>query len=295
MGERAVETSGLTVYYGRHRGIEDVDLVVERGEVFGFLGPNGAGKTTTLRVLLDVIHPTRGRAEVFGLDCQREGVTVRERVGYLPGELRLFPGLTGGRVLDLLAGMRHEAVDPAYRERLCERLALDPGRRIGEYSHGNRQKVGVVAAFMGRPDLLVLDEPTSGLDPLMQRTVLELVREARDDGRTVLLSSHMLPEVQAVCGRVGIIRRGRLVATERVDVLTRRRFTRLRLALLHDPPADAFDLHGVTEIRRAGTTVELEVREGLDEVMGIASGLGVEDIETLPVTLEEIFLEFYDE
>jgi len=295
MGERAVETSGLTVYYGRHRGIEDVDLVVERGEVFGFLGPNGAGKTTTLRVLLDVIHPTRGRATVFGLDCQRKGVAVRERAGYLPGEIQLFPELTGGRLLDLLAGMRHEAVDPAYRRRLCERLDLDLARRIGEYSHGNRQKVGVVAAFMGRPDLLVLDEPTTGLDPLMQRTVLDLVREARDDGRTVLLSSHVLPEVQAVCDRVGVIRRGRLVATERVDVLTRRRFTRLRLALRHAPPADAFDFTGATEMRREGTVVELEVRDGLDEVMRVASGHGVEDIETLPVTLEEIFLEFYEE
>lgn len=295
MRDPVVETRGLTVYYGRHRGIEDVDLAVERGEVFGFLGPNGAGKTTTLRVLIDMIHPTRGRAEVFGLDCQERGVEVRTRIGYLPGELKLFPDRTGERILDTLAGMRREIVDPAYRRRLCERLDLDPGRKAREYSHGNRQKVGVVAAFMGRPDLLVLDEPTAGLDPLVQHTVLELVREARDDGRTVLLSSHVLPEVQAVCDRVGIIRGGRLVATERVEEVIRQRFKRLDLTLGRIPPADAFDLEGVTETVRDGNVVRLEIREGLDEVMTIASEFGIDDLETLPVTLEEIFLEYYEE
>jgi ABC-2 type transport system ATP-binding protein len=293
MAEHVIETRNLTVYYGKHLGIRAVDLAVERGEVFGFLGPNGAGKTTTQRALMDVIHPTAGTATIFGLDTQTQGVQLRKRVGYLPGELTLYPGMKARQFLDLQASLRDGAVDEAYRRGLCERLELDPSRRIREYSRGNKQKIGIVAAFMNKPDLLILDEPTSGLDPLVQQTVLELIREVKADGRTVFLSSHILPEVQAVCDRVGIIRGGELIKTERVETLTRAQFKRLHLTFHAPPPVDAFALEGVTETGREGNLVKLEVRQGLDRLMQAAAPYGITDIDSPPVTLEEIFLGFY--
>ncbi len=294
MASNVIETEGLTVYYGRHRGIVDLDLQVEAGEVYGFLGPNGAGKTTTLRVLMDIIRPTSGRAAVFGLDCQEEGEAIRERVGYLPGELSLPEGMTGRRFLETMGRIRGDA-GPAYRQELCERLKLDAGRKISEYSHGNKQKLGLIAAMMHRPALIILDEPTIGLDPLMQQTILELVRETRDEGRTIFFSSHILSEVQAVCDRVGIIREGRLVTVERVETLLAQQFRRFRLTLEEVPAAGAFDLPGVTELNRFDHSVTLEIRESLQAVMKKAVACGIVDIETQPVTLEEVFLAYYGE
>jgi ABC-2 type transport system ATP-binding protein len=293
MSENVIETQELTVYYGKHLGITGVNLSVEKGEIFGFLGPNGAGKTTTQRVLLDVIHPTSGRATMFGRDCQTDGVSVRKRVGYLPGELSLYPNMKGQDFLAVLGSLLENTVDPAYLQQLLERLDLDPMRKMKEYSRGNKQKIGIVAAFMGQPDLLILDEPTTGLDPLVQQTVHELVLEAKAEGRTVFLSSHILPEVQAVCDRVGIIREGKLIKTDRVENLTHQQFKRVNLTLRQSPPADAFALPGVTETGRDGQTVTLEIQQGLDRVMEIAVPFGIVDIETPPVTLEEIFLAFY--
>jgi ABC-2 type transport system ATP-binding protein len=293
MNDNVIETNGLTVYYGRQRGILDLDLAVQQGEVFGFLGPNGAGKTTTLRVLLDIIRPTRGTARLFGLDCQKEGPQVRRRVGYIPGELNLHPQMRARQYFDMVESVRGNQTDPAYRRSLCERLNLDTNRRMRDYSRGNKQKVGLVAAFMGKPELLILDEPTGGLDPLMQQTVLELVREARDEGRTVFFSSHILPEVQAVCDRVGIIRDGKLVATERVENLTRQQFHRLRLGFDQMPPAGAFALEGVTETGRGEFDVYLEIQQNLNDALATATRYGVVDIETHPVTLEEVFLAYY--
>jgi len=294
MAETVIETTNLTVYYGTRRGVDEVNLTVHRGEVFGFLGPNGAGKTTTLRVLMDVIRPTRGRATIFGLDCRKEGVAVRKRVGYLPGELNLDVGMKASTFLDLVAALHGHGVDPDYRRDLCRRLDLNTTRRIGEYSRGNRQKVGIVAAFMVRPDLLILDEPTSGLDPLIQQAVLEMVKETRDEGRTVFFSSHILPEVQTVCDRVGIIRAGRLIEVEHIDALTKQKFKRIQLSLARVPPANAFALNGVKETERDGRKVTLEVHGELNAVMEKACEYGIEDLLTPPVTLEEVFLTFYD-
>lgn len=294
MSDAIVETQGLTVYYGKHRGIVDVDLSVEQGEVFGFLGPNGAGKTTTQRVLMDVIRPTAGTATVFGKDSQKEGVSIRKRIGYLPGELSLYPNMTGRNFLRMIGSLQEKEIEPDYRQELYQRLDLDANRKMKEYSQGNKQKIGIVAAFMGKPDLLVLDEPTSGLDPLVQQVVMDLVREARNDGRTVFFSSHILPEVEAVCDRVGIIREGMLVKTERVETLTKRQFKRVHFEFQNLPPADVFAFDGVTETGRDGQTVMLEVRGGFQRVVETAMPYGIEDIDTPPVTLEEIFLEFYD-
>ena len=206
-----IETEKLTKSYGSHRGIVDLDLEVDEGEVFGFLGPNGAGKTTTIRTLLDHIRPTSGRARVFGIDTTADPVAIHRRIGYLPGEFALYDKLTGGQTLEYFANLRG-GVDRRYQRDLIARLDVDPTRKFQEYSKGNKQKIGLVIALQHRPDLLMLDEPTSGLDPLVQQTFYAVIREAKAEGRTVFLSSHILSEVEKTCDRVAIIRDGRLVA-----------------------------------------------------------------------------------
>lgn len=292
MNDIAIQTEGLTVYYGCHPGIIDLDLTVQPGEVFGFLGPNGAGKTTTQRVLLDVIRPNRGTAYIFGQDCQREGVAIRQRVGYIPGELAL-PSMKAAAYLDMLSSVRGNHTDPAYRRELCARLNLDTSRKMREYSRGNKQKVGIVAAFMSRPDLLILDEPTSGLDPLVQQTVLELVREARENGRTVFLSSHILSEVQAVCDRVGIIREGRLIKVEKVSDLLARKLHRMELQFREPVSPEALLVEGITIINHQSDRVMVEVQEHLEKFMAQAAPLGIVDIRTMELSLEDVFLAYY--
>ncbi len=293
MTEYAIETQGLTVYYGRHRGIIDVDLRVGKGEIFGFLGPNGAGKTTTERVLLDIIRPTAGSASMLGLDCQKEGVQARAKVGYLPGELSFYDNMKASQFFQMYHSLQGDGTEATYWQSLADRLDLDTSRKIREYSRGNKQKVGIVLAFMNKPALLILDEPTSGLDPLVQQTVMDMIREARNDGTTVFFSSHNLPEVQAVCDRVGIIREGSLVATERIEDLMKQQLKRLRLSFSSMPPAAAFGQEGVTEIERDGQTVLLEVRDNLNAVLETAVSYHITNIETESVSLEEVFLAYY--
>ena len=291
--EIIIQTDELSVYYGTHRGIKGLNLSVQKGEVFGFLGPNGAGKTTTQRVLLDIIHPTKGNATLFGLDCQKDGVAIRERVSYLPGELNLYPSMKAGYFFDLLGSLQKNKPDKRYLKRLLELLNLDPSRKMKEYSHGNKQKIGVISAFMGKKELIILDEPTIGLDPLVQQTVLELVREVKRDGRTVFFSSHNLTEVQEVCDRVGIIQNGELIKTEKVETLMAQQFKRLEINFRKEPPHDAFAIEGVKEIGREGNLVMFEIRRGLDILMEKAAPYGVIDIETKTLSLEEIFLAYY--
>jgi len=291
--EIIIQTNDLSVYYGAHRGIKDLNLSVQKGEVFGFLGPNGAGKTTTLRTILDIIHPTQGSATLFGLDSQKDGAAIRERISYLPGELSLYPSMKASYFLDLLVSLQKNKLDDSYLEQLLERIGLDPSRKMKEYSHGNKQKIGVVAAFMGKKELIILDEPTLGLDPLVQQTVLELVQEVKDEGRTVFLSSHNLKEVQAVCDRVGIIQNGELIKTEKVETLINQQFKRLEIHFRKEPPPDAFAIEGVKEISRDGNLILFEVSQDLDRLMEKAAPYGIKDIETKAVSLEEIFLAFY--
>lgn len=293
MSENVIETQDLTVYYGRHRGILDVNLTVEKGEVFGFLGPNGAGKTTTQRVLLDVFPPTAGRASIFGLDCQAQGVELRRRIGYLPGELSLYTNMRASEFFRMYEYLRGENGSKDYWRELADRLELDPSRKIRELSRGNKQKVGVVAAFMSRAELLILDEPTGGLDPLVQKTVLEMVREVKAEGRTIFFSSHILSEVQAVCDRVGIIREGQLVLTQRVEDMIAQRMNRISLIFDGMPPVGTFEIEGVTELERGEQTILLEVRENLPQVLAAAAQYNVMDIETHNISLEEIFLAYY--
>ena len=293
MTQPIIETNDLSVYYGRQRGIRDLNLTVEQGEVFGFLGPNGAGKTTTMRILLDIIRPTAGRAAIFGLDCQKDGVTIRRRIGYIPGELKLYQQLRADEYFDMIARVSGAAVAPATRRDLCQRLQLDPRRPMRTYSRGNKQKAGLVAAFMRRPDLLILDEPTTGLDPLIQQHVLDLVREARADGRTVLFSSHVLSEVQEVCDRVGIIRAGQIVATEQVGQLIKSRVQRLHIRFAEPPPVGALDGDGISETGRLGDRVTFEIRANLNRLLTQAVPFDVLELENEQVTLEEIFMTYY--
>ena len=294
MSVNVIETQDLTVYYGKHRGIIDVNLTIEKGEVFGFLGPNGAGKTTTQRVLVDVFPPTSGSAKIFGLDCQAQGVELRRRIGYLPGELALYTNMKASDFFKMYEYLRGENGSKDYWRELADRLDLNTSRKIREFSRGNKQKVGVVAAFTSRPDLLILDEPTGGLDPLVQQTVLELVREAKAEGRTVFFSSHILSEVQAVCDRVGIIREGRLVSTQKVEDMYAQRMNRLTMIFDELPPEDIFNISGVTEMTRSERSIKLEVRENLPQVLAAAAQYQVMDIETHNISLEEIFLAYYN-
>ena len=293
MSSPAIELSGVVKDYGRTRALAGIDLTVERGQIFGFLGPNGAGKTTTIRVVLDLIRPTAGAARVLGFDSQRESMEVRRRVGYLPGDLRVYEGLRGGEFLDFIDSFRPEKRDAAYRDALIDRLGLDPEKRIRALSKGNRQKLGLIQALMHRPELLILDEPTSGLDPLVQEEVGRLLGEAAADGRTVFFSSHVLPEVERLSHSVAIIREGRIVAVEDVARLKSRSVHVIEVTFATAPPAEAFAVPGVSEIRRNGATVQLQSRDGVDAAIKAIARYDVVDLRTEQPNLEDVFLAYY--
>jgi len=292
----AIRTQDLTKYYGRRRtdrGVDGLDLEVRAGEVFGFLGPNGAGKTTTIRLLLDLLRPTRGAAEVMGLDTRRRSRDVRRLVGYLPGDLTFDPTLTGARVIDFL-GALSGGVDRAYLASLVERLDVALDRRIGELSKGNRQKLGIVQAFMHRPPVLLLDEPTAGLDPLVQLEFASLVRETTANGQTVFLSSHILSEVQRLADRVGVIREGAVVAVDDVAALIERspRHVEITFAAPVDPREFAA-LSGVRDVHAEGRFLRFTLTGTADAVVKTAARHDVEVFDSHEPTLEEIFRDLY--
>jgi ABC-2 type transport system ATP-binding protein len=288
-----IETDKLTKFYGRHRGVIDVDLAVEQGEVFGFLGPNGAGKTTTIRTLLDLIRPTRGRALVFGIESSADPTSIHRRVGYIPGEFTLYDRLTGGQTLDYFANLRG-GVDRAYQRLLIERFEIDPKRRYRELSKGNKQKVGLVVALQHRPELLILDEPTSGLDPLVQQSFYELIREAKTEGRTVFVSSHILSEVERTCDRVAIIREGRLVQVDRVEALRDLAHHQVELRFDGDvPKADFEALPGVSRVVADDHVLRLRVTGPIAPVVRTAARYELLDFVSREPTLEETFLAQY--
>ena len=290
-----IEVSGLTKSYGTKRGVVDLSFQVGEGEVFGFLGPNGAGKTTTIRLLMALLFPNSGRASIGGLDCWRDAVRVKRLVGYLPSELSLDPNLTGRQILTYFANLRG-GVDRGYAEGLVSRLDLDTSRRFRHYSHGNKQKVGIVQAFMHRPRVLILDEPTSGLDPLNQQEFQQLVFEARAEGRTVLLSSHVLSEVESTCDRVAIIRDGRLVRVGGVTELKDIRRHELELTFGSVPPLEAFrNLQGVERVDAVpgGVTLRVVVRGEVDALIKLAAQYPLVNIVSQEPSLEDIFLRYY--
>ena len=298
MESPAIETNGLGKSYGAQAALADLDLVVPRGTVFGYLGPNGAGKSTTIRLLMGLIFPSSGSANVLGVPLGRghDATVLRRRIGYLPGDFIGYRDMTVGEYLGYISHLCG-GVPPADRTELMERFEIGPDRRLSTLSHGNRQKVGLIQAMMHRPDLLVFDEPTSGLDPLMQREFLEIVGEIRDDGRTVFLSSHVLTEVEAVADRVAIIRSGRLVMSTDVATLQERTRRRVELTFAPDttPPTEVLSgLASVRSCRTDGQVVDLTVEGSMAELLRVAAPLGIERVVSADVDLTETFLREYD-
>jgi ABC-2 type transport system ATP-binding protein len=288
-----VVTHGLTKFYGSRRGIEGLDLIVERGEVVGFLGPNGAGKTTTIRLLLGLIRPTGGTAEVLGHDVVSDGVRLRARLGYLPGDLALYDRMRGDDLLRFLARMRGGVPAGRYRE-LAARLDLDLSRRVHDLSKGNRQKLGVVQAFMHRPELLVLDEPTSGLDPLVQLEFQRLVREAVGSGATAFLSSHVLSEVDLMADRVAIVDSGRLVVVDDVDGMRERATRRVELDFPVAPPPELAGAPHVQSMEVRGRTAVCRVTGPVGGLLKVAVDHGVVDVHSHDPDLEDAFLGYVE-
>lgn len=291
----AIRTEALTKYYGKQRGLDGLDLKVESGEIYGFLGPNGAGKTTSIRLLLDVLRPTSGRAEVLGLDPRSQGVELRKRLGYLPGDFLVNGRQTSRQLLNHLGALRG-GVDRRYLDTLTERLGLDPTITIRSLSKGNRQKVGLVQAFMHRPELLILDEPTSGLDPMLQREFQAMAKEATAEGRTVFMSSHVLSEVQEVADRAGIIRDGRLVAVDRVETLRERSVRRVEIVFDEPIPPEVFaSIEGVENVTVERSTLRCQLRGRADEFVKVVARFGVASVLAEEQDLEEMFFAYYSD
>jgi ABC-2 type transport system ATP-binding protein len=291
-----IQTNQLTKSYGRSRGIIDVTFDIQEGEVFGFLGPNGAGKTTTMRTLMGLLRANSGSATIGSLDCWTQSTEVKKLVGYLPGEFAFDPGLRGAQIIEYLGHLRG-GVDQTYLRTLVGRLGFDPSKRFREYSHGNKQKLGLMQAFMHKPRVFILDEPTSGLDPLNQQEFYRMVAEVRAEGRTVFLSSHILPEVEHTCNRVAIIREGRLVTIDHVSALKDIHQHDVEIAFAGPASVDWFkQAVDVTKVAQGADecTLRLVVQGDLAHIIQIAGQHGATNIATHEPTLEEAFLRFYE-
>ena len=295
-----LETHDLTKVYptadGPFKAVDQLNLSVNQGEIFGYLGPNGAGKTTTIRMLLDLIRPTAGRASLLGMDAQADSLAIKRRIGFLPAELALWKSQKSIEVVKYVGRIRG-GVDMHYVYELAERLQFDLQKRVKAYSTGNKRKLGLILAMMNKPDLLMLDEPTSGLDPLMQQTFNQMMLEVKNEGRTVFLSSHMLSEVQAICERVGVLRSGRLVAVERVDALTHASFkwVKVRFDQIHNIGVSLQRVPGVSDVSTdEDGRVSLRLTGDFDPLLRAMSDHYVVDLDVEDPSLEEIFLAYYD-
>jgi ABC-2 type transport system ATP-binding protein len=287
----AIRTEHLSKTFGTTDALVDLDLEVPAGEVLGYLGPNGAGKTTTIRLLLGLLRATRGRAEVFGVDCQDDPVAAHRHIAYVPGEANLWPSLTGTETLHLL-GRVQGSVDPAYRDLLLQRFDFDPSKKVRAYSKGNRQKLILIAGLMSRADLLLLDEPTSGLDPLMERAFRECVEEARERGQTIFLSSHILAEVEAVCDRVAILRAGHLVEVGTLAQM--RHLSALQVeADLDGTVPDLSKVPGVSAVEVTGDRIRCQVTGSVEPLLAVLAAAGVRHLVSREPSLEELFLAHY--
>jgi ABC-2 type transport system ATP-binding protein len=286
-----IRTVGLGKRYGKTEALAPLDLEVARGEALGYLGPNGAGKTTTIRLLLAFARPTAGRAELFGLDAQRDAVAVHRRLAYVPGEATLWPALTGAETLHLLGRVQGGA-DERYRDELVRRFALDPSKKVRAYSKGNRQKLSLIAALMCRPELLLLDEPTAGLDPLMEQEFRKCVIDAKERGQTIFLSSHILSEVEALCDRVAILNAGRLIDVGTLSEM--RHLSALSVeATFEGPLPDLSRVPGVTDVQVAGNVVRCQVHGSVEPLLKVLSAVGVAHLLSREPSLEELFLAHY--
>lgn len=291
----AISTRGLTKDFGAGHGIFDLDLEISRGEIFGFIGPNGAGKSTTIRLLMDFIRATAGSAALLGLDSRRDSLAVKRLVGFIPGELPEYPNQTGASILELFANLRGGVSGRRITE-LVERLQLDVNRRYREYSHGNKQKLMLVQAFMHRPELLILDEPTLGLDPLIQQVFQSLLREAADDGATVFLSSHVLSEVQEMCDRIGIVAQGRLRALGTLEELREYHIHRIDALVERDITAEVLArVPGVSDVRITDHHVLLRMQGNFEPLLDALEPAGILELDSEEMSLEEVFLAHYVE
>ncbi|MEY9931814.1 ABC-2 type transport system ATP-binding protein [Catenulispora sp. GP43] len=291
MSGTVMRAVGLGKRYGTTDALRDLDLEVGQGEVLGYLGPNGAGKTTTIRLFLGLIRPTSGRAELFGLDAARRAVEVHKRVAYVPGEAALWPSLTGAETLHLL-GRVHGDVDLGYQRELVELFDFDPSKKVRAYSKGNRQKINLIAAFAARTELLILDEPTAGLDPLMEQAFRHSVRRAKQTGRTVFLSSHILSEVEAVCDRVGILRAGTLVELGALAEMKHLSAVSVE-AVFDGTPPDVSGVSGVSAVEVAGHRLRCQMTGPVAPLLEALSGTGVRELLSREPSLEELFLAHY--
>ena len=292
----AIHTEGLTKHYGKVKALVDLDVDIPAGEVFGFLGPNGAGKTTAIRTMMDEIRATRGKASILGMDTHDKSVEIRKHIGYLPGDLAMYLNLTGKDTLTYFANLRG-GVDWRHVDELAERLDADLSKKIGDLSSGNRQKVGLIQAFMNKPEVLIMDEPSTGLDPLMQRELQKMMREVAEGGCTIFLSSHTLSEVQRVADRVGIIRHGHLVALETVHALRAKAMRQVELEL--DSPADisVFEaVDGARDVKAQNNHVLMTFGGDMGALLKATEGrYSIVDISTHSADLEEIFLTYYQD
>jgi ABC-2 type transport system ATP-binding protein len=292
--QTVIRAENLTKHYGDVRALVDLNLEIKAGEIFGFLGPNGAGKTTTIRTVLDEIRPTSGRASILGMDTHKQSVEIRRHLGYLPGDLAMYPNLTGGDTITFFANLRG-GVDREYVASLADRLSADLDKKVGDLSSGNRQKIGLIQAFMNHPEVLILDEPSSGLDPLVQREFQTMLREAAGEGCCVFLSSHTLSEVQHVADRVGIIRSGRLAAVESVTALRSKAMRRIELDF-EETVEDSFfkAILGTRDISVDDTRVILSYDGKMEDMLrAVMDKYELLDIRTYEADLEEIFLTYY--
>ncbi|ADU31066.1 ABC transporter ATP-binding protein [Evansella cellulosilytica] len=288
-----LKVTNLTKEFGKFRALDGVNLEVNRGEVFGFIGPNGAGKSTTIRVLLGILKATKGEVQIFDMDAWNDAVDIHKRVAYVPGDVNLWPNLTGGEVIDLFVKLRG-GNNTNTREELIKRFNLDPTKKCRTYSKGNRQKVALIAAFSSDADLYILDEPTSGLDPLMENVFQECVMEVKQQGKSVLLSSHILSEVEKLCDRVGIIREGRIIETGSLSEL--RHLTRTQMYVeTKEPVNELANMLGVHELEEKENGLSFQVdSEQMDHVMKHVSQFGILKLESAPPTLEDLFMRHYE-
>ncbi|WEK53552.1 MAG: ABC transporter ATP-binding protein [Candidatus Cohnella colombiensis] len=288
-----LRTNQLTKKFGNFTALDGVNMEVGKGEIYGFIGPNGAGKSTTIRVLLGILKATSGEVKIFGQDAWTNAVDIHKRVAYVPGDVNLWPNLTGGEVIDLfvkLRGTNHSSK----REQLIQQFDLDPSKKCGTYSKGNRQKVALIAAFSSEADLYILDEPTSGLDPLMEMVFQECVMEAKREGKSVLLSSHILSEIEKLCDKVSIIRQGKIIETGSLNEL--RHLTRTQLIVETKQPMIALnEINGVHNIKAKEQALSFDVdSEQLDDVMKFVSQFGIVKLQSAPPTLEDLFMRHYN-
>ncbi|RJR12510.1 ABC transporter ATP-binding protein [Candidatus Parcubacteria bacterium] len=289
-----IQLKKLTKYYGKVLALDGVDLEVKEGEVFGFIGPNGAGKSTTIRILLGLLRKTNGQVSLFGKDPWNDAVELHKRISYVPGDVNLWPNLTGGEAIDLFGRIRGD-MDKKRRDQLLERFALDPTKKCRTYSKGNRQKVALVSAFASQSELFILDEPTSGLDPLMESVFQECVAEVKAEGKSVLLSSHILAEVEKLCDRVGIIREGKIVESGTLDEL--RHLTRTFMTVSTTKKVEGLDqIEGVHQLEVVGDEARFQVDSTrMDQVLKFLAQYEIKGLTSTPPTLEELFMRHYGE